>query len=240
MSVVERCAAGAMALLLGVAIVSCGDDTPPEPLRAEQLAARLVAPGDLDGEWAVDEGPDGIALNGVVTDEMRPMLPTFDLCEAASAESRAAAEAVEWQAFTQLDRTVDDPLDPPSDRSGRIVFVQEFLAAGPESDIDSTFDLVRAGWEACLGDVPAGEEGPGTVSAFSLPDVGDERTGTLTTLGEAGGWAEWRVHSVLVRSGATLLALTVADVHSNDVEAQYTDDEVGAIVRTIVDGLADG
>ncbi|MFM8794666.1 MAG: hypothetical protein ACKOFF_07270, partial [Acidimicrobiales bacterium] len=37
------------------------------------------------------------------------------VCEKAGADSRAALNGLRWQAFRQVDRTVDNPLDPPKD-----------------------------------------------------------------------------------------------------------------------------
>ena len=58
------------------------------------------------------------------------MLPTIDLCDEATDASHAAAEGVEWMAFRQIDLEVDDPIEPPDDRVGNLVMVQEFLLSG--------------------------------------------------------------------------------------------------------------
>ena len=98
-----------------------------------------------------------------------------------------------------MNETVDDPIDPPLDREGRIVFVQEFLLATDPNDLDADFDLLRAGHDACVGDIPAGEEGPGTMSEVDLGPVGDESMAYLYEIGEAGGSGTWYVYSVFAR-----------------------------------------
>jgi hypothetical protein len=144
---------------------------------------------------------------------------------------------VQWKAFRQLDLTVDDPIDPPDDRSGHIVFAQEFLTSGDLDDITATFDQLRVGMDACLGEFPAGDEGPSTAATLVVPSVGDDRSAVLTTMDEAGGWAVWRLHQMVVREGSTLMAFLVVEIHSTDTEPLYGDDEVAALVSAAVGQL---
>ena len=157
-----------------VLLASCASERPS----AAELADSLITVTDLEGEWSIDPGPDdgaAVSSSGVVTDEERELLPRPDLCPDASTEARGVVDGLEWQAFRQLNETVDDPIDPPLDREGRIVFVQEFLLAADQNDLEADFDLLRAGHDACVGDIPAGEEGPGTMSEVDLALV-DELT----------------------------------------------------------------
>lgn len=218
-----------------VLVVACAT----EPPTSEDLAAALVVAGDLEGEWTVDLGPDDAAepLSGVVTDEQRALLPSIDLCEAAPDEARAAVDRLEWKAFRQLNRAVDDPVNPPIDREGHVVFVQEFLLSGSASDLAADFDVLRDGLDACLGDIPAGEEGPGFVSAVSLSDIGNQRAGYLYEIGEAGGSGTWHVYSIFVRKGDVLLSMTVADVVLGDLEPIIDQPLVDEMVRVAVDKL---
>lgn len=206
---------------------------------AEQIAARLLAPGDLTGTWAVNPGPDDglLPASGLIPDEARDMLPRVELCDAATAEQRAAASNLEWQAYRQLDMTPDDPIDPPADRVGHMVFVQEFLLAGEVADVEESFGLLRDGMRACLGEVDTGEEGPGTATEMSTPEVGDDRYGVLTTVEEAGGAGVWLLHNTLVRKGNVLMSVDVVDIRLGDVPPLFTIDEVGAIVQTATDRL---
>jgi hypothetical protein len=232
----------AVVAIMAVALVgACGsDDSEASIPTAEQLASVLVTEDDYPGDWTINEGPEGseAALSGVVPEDQRELLPTIELCDAASPESRAAAEGVRWMAFRQLDLAVDDPIQPPDDRSGHMVFVQEFLLSGEPDEIEATFELIREGMEACLGDIPAGDEGPGTAEEMTIPDVGDDRYGVLTTFEEAGGWAEWRLHDALVRQDAVLMLLNVVDIRAGEgVEPYYSIDTVGEMIETAVDKL---
>lgn len=231
---------GVTALLASTA--GCGSDaaevTIPTP---EALAASLVTPQDFEGEWTINEGPSEGSeppSSGVITDEQRDMLPTFELCAQASAESRAAMEDLRWTAFRQLDLTVEDPIQPPNDRTGHLVFVQELLSAGEPDEIETTFGLLRDGMQACLGDIPVGEEGPGTAEVMALPDVGDDRYGVLVTIEEAGGGGQWRLHNALVRQDTVLMLVDVVDIRVGEgVEPYFSLDEVGRLVQIAVERL---
>ena len=222
-------------LLVGV--VACGSDEVDVPT-ADELVEQLVGVDTYDGDWSVnvpDDAPEG-AERGVVTDEMQELLPRLELCDEAGAEARAAVQDLRWMAFRQIDLDVDDPIRPPDDRSGHMIFVQEFLMSGEPDDVEATFELVRDGMEACLGEIPADEEGPGLAEEMELPDVGDDRYGTLLTMNEAGDWAEWRLHNVLVRDGSVLVSMMVVDIRA-DAEPYYTIDQIGEMVETAVDLL---
>ncbi len=98
--------------------------------------------------------------------------------------------------------------------------------------------LLRDGLQACLGDIPADEEGPGRAEEMTIPQVGDDRYGVLLTIEEAGGGAEWRIHTALVRKGAVLALLYITDIRAGEgVEPFYTVDEVGSLIQTAVDKL---
>ena len=134
----------------------CGGGT-EQARSAEDLAAALITVDDLVGDWEVNLGPDDAAMDesGVVPEEARPLLPSIELCEGASEESRSAVESLRVLAFRQLDLTVDDPIEVPFDREGHIVFVQEFLHSSDENDLDRTFDALAAGLRDCLADFPS-------------------------------------------------------------------------------------
>ncbi|KQV64280.1 hypothetical protein ASC64_16035 [Nocardioides sp. Root122] len=243
--------AGVAVLLLG----GCGSDDPdrasdspgspssssqttvPTP---EQLAATLVSADTYDGTWTVNVPPDEQAVtDGVVTEDQRAFLPRIELCGKASEESRAAVAALQWQAFRQLDQTEDDPIDMAAgDRSGHLVFVQEFLMAGDPADVEATFEALRDGLRACEGDFPAGMEGPGTTEPMAVPPVGDDRFGELTTMEEAGGRAYWLLHTSWVRQGPVLVNLQVVDiVMGKGVRPVFTATDVDAFLTTAVDRL---
>jgi len=231
----RRCAVITASLALVVPL-GCGGDGGGEGSAAiptaEQLGASLLTPDDLDGTWVVNPGPDDslIPASGVLSAEARAMLPSIELCPAASTESRAAADGLTWMAYRQLDMTLDDPITPPDDRTGHMVFVQHFLLAGEPAAVQATFELMRDGMKACLGEIDTGEEGPGAATEMTTPEVGDDRYGVLTTVQEAGG-GEWLLHNTLVRQGAVLMMVDVVEIHVG-VDPLLTTDDVDAIVTT--------
>ena len=241
----EVCVAVVTAAVL---VSGCSDDdTDTTVPTAEQMASTLVTADDFDGAWTVNEPPDASAafLSGVVSDDERDRLLQLDLCDKASAESSAAAESLRWQAFRQLDLTVDDPIeltvdDPtdPTDRTGHMVFVQEFLTSAEPDEIETTFELIRDGMLACLGDDPADQGGPGTVETVTIPDVGDDRSGFLISVGQADASADGRLYNILVRRGPVLMLIVVADVTAGEgVEPQFSIDDIGKLIQTTVDKL---
>ncbi len=206
---------------------------------AEQLASALVTADAYEGTWEVNVPPDAQdAASGVVTEEQQEMLPRIELCDKATAESRAAAEALRWQAFRQLDQSEADPIDVPADRVGHMIFVQEYLRSGDPADIEATFIALRDGMQACQGEIPAGDEGPGKSEPMVIPDVGEDRYGDLTTIGEAGGGGYWLLHNSLVRQGPVLMDLQVVDIVMGDgVQPEYTTEDIAAFLTTAVERL---
>lgn len=207
---------------------------------AGQLASVLVTVDDFEGTWTVNVPPDSqLATTGVVPEDQQEILPTIELCGKASEESRAAADALRWQAFRQLDQTEENPIDMAAgDRVGHLIFVQEFLMSGDPAEIEGTFNALREGMRACQGDIPAGEEGPGKAEPMTIPEVGDDRYGDLTTMEEAGGGAYWLLHNSLVRQGPVLLELQVVDiVMGKGVQPAFTTEDIGTFLTTAVERL---
>lgn len=230
----------AVTVAVTTALFAGGCGTTTEIPNAVDLAEALVGPDTFpsdDGAWTINVPPDQPdSSSGVVTDEMQGLLPRLDLCPEASEASRNAVDTVQWMAFRQLDLDVADPVDPPDDRQGHMVFVQEYLLAADPDEVTETFDLLRDGMQACLGEIPADDEGGGTAEEMPLPDLGDDRYGVLMLLDEGGGWAEWRLHQALVRDGAVLALVSVVDIRA-DTEPLYTVDEVGDLMATAIDEL---
>lgn len=230
----------AVGLALVVLFAACGsDDTSTAPPTDDALAASLLTVDDIEGDWTINLPPDApeSAASGVVPEELRDQLNGLEMCEAASDTSRAAVEGLRWQAFRQLDLTVDDPIEPP-DRSGHMIFVQEYLTSADSDEIAATFTALRDGMQACLGDLPAGEEGPGTAASMAVPEVGDDRYGVLMLVEEAGGWAQWRLHNTLVRRGPVLMLMLVVEITAGEgTEPDYSVDDVSQFITTAVDKL---
>jgi hypothetical protein len=207
---------------------------------AAQLAAALVTTDDYDGQWTVNVPPDAkMPTSGVVPEDLQQMLPTIEFCGKASEESRSAADALRWQAFRQLDQSEQDPIDMATgDRVGHMIFVQEFLRSGDPAEIETTFNALRDGLQACQGKIPAGEEGPGKTEPMSIPDVGDDRYGELTTLQEAGGGAYWLLHHSLVRQGPVLMQMQVVDIVMGEgVQPAFAPEDIGTFLTTAVEKL---
>lgn len=251
----------AAVLVTALLTAGCGDDssqtidttdttgtapaaaTVPTPTELSQM---LLTGDDLGAGWSMQSPPEGAfppdltaderasAEAGVVLDSFRDLLPQLEFCDAASEESAAAADALAWQAFRPLDLAVDDTIEPPNDRVGYMVFLQEFLLADDPDVITATFDALRDGALACLGPIEAGEEGPGMATVMSMPEIGDDRVGVLLVVEEAGAWADWRIHNVLVRDGAVLAWFSVVDIVAG-LDPYFTEADVVDIVDTGVE-----
>lgn len=207
---------------------------------AEELASALVTEDDYDGQWTVNVPPNSqMATSGVVPESPQVLLPQIEFCARASDESRSAADALRWQAFRQLDQSEENPIDMAGgDRVGHMIFVQEFLLSGDPDEVETTFNALRDGMQACLGKIPAGEEGPGKSEPMAIPDVGDDRYGELTTVEEAGGGAYWLLHNSLVRQGPVLMSLQVVDiVMGQGVQPAFSNEDIGTFVTTAVEKL---
>lgn len=227
--------------VLLVALAGCGDsaDNADTIRSSAELADALVTVDDLDGEWTVNKGPqDGAVMEtGEVTEAGKGKLPTVELCDAASQAAKEAAKTLSWQAYRQLDKTEDNPVDPPTDREGHMEFVQQFLLSDTPDSLSQLFDDVSSGFVDCLGDIPAGEEGPGTAVKVDIDPVGDQRIAVLATIEEAGGEGTWYLYSALVRRGSVLISVTVADIVLGDLEPEVTVDDVNDILDVAVSKL---
>ena len=228
---------GALAAVLTMTVLTaCGDDDVPT---ASDLAEELVTESDLEGEWTVTTGPPGETglPSGIVSEGQRDLLPSLDLCPEAPAASQEAAEGLEWEDFRQLEMTVDDPVDPPSDMEGHSVIAQQFLTAGDADALSATFDALREGLLACLGDIPAGEEGAGSAEEIVLPLLGDQQIAVFTEFEEAGGEGMWNIYEILVRKDDVLMAMMVGDVWLGDLEPMIGVEEFQEIVTMAADKI---
>jgi hypothetical protein len=90
----------------------------------------------------------------------------------------------------------------------------------------------------CQGKIPAGEEGPGRTEPMTIPDVGDDRYGELTTLQEAGSGAYWLLHHSLVRQGPVLMQMQVVDIVMGEgVQPAFTTKDIGTLLTAAVEKL---
>ena len=217
-----------------ILLAGCGGAT-----STEGLSDALLTVGDLSGDWTENRGdpssPDGtIPASGSIPEDKRELLPSIEICDAAAATGKAAADSIEWEYFRQFDMTPVDPFDPPSDREGHKIFLQEFMLFDGSSDLERlTADLFPA-IEACLGDIPAGEEGPGTASKIEIGDVGDESLAVLTQIEEAGGRGQWFIYNAIVRKGSVLLSVVLGDVFIGNLRPEMNLEDFDAIVQSAV------
>lgn len=225
-------------LLFGVA--ACSESV--EVKDADQMSEALLGVDDLEGTWTMNlgnSGPDEEKLpeSGILSDKQREVMPTLDMCDAAPTEAKEAADTLKWAVFRQIDKTVDDPLDPPTDRSGHMVFVQESMISDEPNVLSETFDALVLGSEACLGEIPAGEEGPGSSAKVTIEDVGDQQIAVLTEIEEAGGTGMWHIYTAIVRKGSVLVSLMAADVVLGDLPSELQLDDFDRIVQTALGKL---
>lgn len=236
MSQKSRIAACFIVATLVVALGSCtrASRSPKVVLSAQQLADGLLVADDLEGNWKLNSGPDGADLSttGIIDDNNRDKLPQLELCEAASQESRDALNAIQRQAFRQIDKTVDNAIKPPKDREGHMIFVQEWLTSGEPDELELVFDDISAAVKECLGDIPAGEEGPGTITEAEIEPIGDQRVAALAQFEEAGGVGTWNIYSVFIRAGTVLMGVTAVDIVLGDLEPELTVADLNEILST--------
>jgi hypothetical protein len=233
----------ALAVLAAAALMvsGCGgaEDEPAvdETIPATEVASLLVTADELEGEWVVND--DGVSESGVLTEETAAEIPVLPLCDAESAEAEAAVGALRWQAFRHLDKTVDDPVEPPEDMSGRMVFAQEFLLSDDPGEVEATFDALKSGLDACMGQSTEDEDGStGTSEPWPVPDVGDDRLGVLDTVSEPGGDGTWLIYSALVRDGSILMVGLVGEVFLGEgVTAELGADEIDQVITTMAEKI---
>lgn len=203
-------------------------------MSTQELAGGLLVADDLEGNWKLNSGPEGADLSttGIIDDTNRDKLPQIQLCDTASQESRDALNAIQWQAFRQIDKTVDNAIKPPKDREGHMIFVQEWLTSGESNELELVFDDISAAVKECLGDIPAGEEGPGTITEAEIEPIGDQRVAALTQFEEAGGVGTWNIYSVFIRAGTVLMGVTAVDIVLGDLEPELTVADLDEILST--------
>lgn len=217
------------ALVAGVlpflALAGCGSEeggasrepsSPAGPPRA-LLRDALLVPGDVPGQWEVDsEGTQG----GVI-----------EFCEDAGAESRRAAEELQFQAGVTM-RGVAEP------GATGAAYVGQFLLADQPQAVEATFDALHAGALACYGKPLVPEEDYGTSRPFDLPPVGDARFGEHHVMGSDTAGYGSHLHMAVVRDGPVLMLLTVWEFLGGEGDPpQVTAEDVAAITTTAVGKL---
>jgi hypothetical protein len=245
--------AGAAAVVLLLAGCTGGEPDPVQqpstssasavgvPSTAE-LAAALIAPDDLEGSWMLYEGGDSQDGSPGVIPEDEGLIPEDEqqeggsavvLCERASAESLAAAEALRFKAGRQLGPSGQEPW--AGDVLGPVI--GEYLTSGEPADVEVTFNALRDGMQACVGDVSGtldnGTEFAWTVAELALPEAGDDRYGNVAVGTTAVDYHDLFEQAV-VRSGPVLMYAQVAGGTRGDVVAPYTGDQLADLMDAVV------
>jgi hypothetical protein len=210
-----------MVLLAVVAGCSGGSGGSAQPSESQpipsvaQLQAALLVPTDLPGEWAQEsQGTQG----GVI-----------ELCDAASAQSKEVAAALEFQVGTTV-RAVSEP------GTTEARYVHQYLLADDVEAVADQFEALQAGAQACYGQPLVPEEDYGTNDPYPLPEVGDERYGEYHVMtSDTPGYGS-HLHMAVVRAGPVLMLLDVWEILGQaGAQPVITEQDVGSIVTTAVE-----
>lgn len=251
---VLRVGVGVAVGLLMAVLPACGDQSPAGSgagaRSPEKLAAALVTEKELGDGWTILAPPETGDRSGVISDADRDKLPRMEFCAKASEESTKAVDALEWDAFRQLNlATATDSSQPTERESGdrtrpqhHIVFVQEFLMSGDAAGISKTYDALASGIRACWGEVTKYPDGEvGSSQALDVPAIGEARLGTrdiVTEPGPAGETGIWDIRNVIARDGDVLVAVTIAEITTPKVTPVIGDSEIEDILTTIAGKLS--
>lgn len=237
-------------LTLAIALAACGGTGGAEEAGGaagavpadELLAELLLTTEDLDGDWVTDsvftEWPDG--QPGVVPEDQRGRMPTIDLCDAASEESRAVAEDLEWQVFTQVNMDVPAVTRGTEGQTGNIVAVQEGMIANEVAVIETAFNALRDGLEACAGVPVEVEEGTVTSEVIDVGEAGDDRIAIRSEVEEGGGGGVvvWTTNRVIGRTGTVLWYMNVMEIIAGEgTDAVLSPDSIREIISTAAEKI---
>jgi len=251
---VRRTAILAATLAFSLALAGCDDtdsttspDADASRTTTSQAAGEMPDPGELAGMlvtaealgegWREQSPPDsaGVETPGVVPEEQQQSLPRIQFCDAASAESKQAAEELAWQAARIFVMELDE--DPRNHQ----VFVQEFLLADDETTVDATYAALAQGIAACEGEeTDYGDGVTGRSSLMPPTTLGTESVGVNDVVEEPSprGPAIWDLRNVIAHDGPVLVSLQIGDVRvGQDVQPQIDDDVTQSIVAAADDAM---
>jgi hypothetical protein len=103
---------------------ACATDLARTPKQRRADALRLMA--ERSAAKPADATEPRVLLQVLAGDES-----VARLCGRA----RSARGRTDWMAARQIDLAVDDPIEPPDDRTGHLVFVQQFLTSGNPDEL---------------------------------------------------------------------------------------------------------
>ncbi len=199
----------------------------------DALAGYLATPADLGADWSLWEGflswPGGVP--GVIPTDQRDLIPTIAMCPSAGETAVAAAEGLQWQAFSQLHRATPDEF-------ANMVVVQQFLVADEPGQTAATFTTLRDGLTSCLTkNLPGGDWEIGRRDELAVQPVGDDRYAERSSSVDSGG-ARRDTRWVLVRDGAVLMAIQIDEVLiTPDAEPVLTPEVVNDVISRLADKL---
>lgn len=217
--------ASVVGVMCVVAVAGCSSDgggsaQGPSPVAVPtvaQLQDALLVPADLTGQWAVDDqGTQG----GVI-----------ELCAAASDASKQAAADLQFQAGVTLRAQTE-----PGATGG--AYVAQFLLADQTDTVQSTFEALQAGAQACYGQPLVPEEDFGTNEPYELPAVGDVRYGEYHVMASSTPGYGSYLHMAVVRDGPVLMLLNVWEFTGQEGQnPEISAQDVGIIVTTAANKL---
>ena len=246
---------GAAVLTFSLSLTGCGDDTSSTtspgsdasrstPAQgagqvpdAGELAGMLATAEALGDGWTEQRPPDdvGVETPGVVPEAQQQNLPRIQFCDAASDESKQAAEGLRFQAARIF------ALDVEESPRNHQVFVQEFLMADDEDMIDETYAALADGIAACEGEKT--DYGDGVIGRSSLmpsTTLGTESVGIHDVVKEPSprGPATWDLRNVIAHDGPVLVSLQLGDVRvGENVQPRIDDESTTAIVAAVADAM---
>jgi hypothetical protein len=193
--------------------------TPQDLADTLLVASEMPVIGGLRWSWvpAVPGGP-GVVPDGGET----PHLPVGN-CGASDTNPEPA-----WRAYAVFSGEPTEPgvVSVPS--------AYELLFADEPAAVEEAFQTLRDAWASCVAPEQTVGEGStsviSSVGTFALPAVGDDRFGVVgRAMSQSGGTVE---HSVLIRQGQVLAAITFVEVGMRE-DRGLSEDEIAQMVEAV-------
>ena len=212
---------------LALLSASCGESANVSVPTQQDLAASLLAAGDLGGEWL--PVPDFPA--GILSDEMRSEFSLPEPCAEADAAAGEAVAGLEWQVGAAFSRG-----EVPEE--GYVPTLVQLMLVGEPDQIASTFEALRNGFAACA-ETEQVFEGEGTfrIEEVPLPNVGDDQIGLrYQQLDAPADHVHFDMRLMLVRDGAVIMWLNETEI-TLAAEPTVTVEELGNILTAAAENL---
>jgi hypothetical protein len=226
MKTTTRRAWGAVATVVLILSGCVGGDAVPDQSAtsteraptAEQLAGMLVTSADLAGEWATNPWGEPPTDRSSLAFGAGPFM-----CDDVPQQSKAAVDALRWQAIRQLEWSTEG------------LHIREVLRADEPTATQALFADLKVGLEACMGSTDTDENGRTWAwEHMDVPDAGDEHIGALITIQEVGADVTYLGRVTLVRDGPVLMYARIGETLFGDgTEPGFGDDQVEQAIRTM-------